>query len=43
MSFTAYGDPLSGLVLVVLIAHVVDMLRKFRAGESPAWKEGGRP
>ncbi len=39
MSFTAYGDPLSGVVLVVLVAHVVDMLRKLRAGEPPAWKE----
>ncbi len=40
MSFTAYGDPLSGVVLIVLVAHVVDMLRKLRAGEPPAWKEG---
>lgn len=39
MSFTAYGDPLSGVVLIVLVAHVVDMLRKLRAGEPPAWKE----
>jgi hypothetical protein len=39
MTFTAYGDPLSGVVLVVLVAHVVDMLRKLRAGEPPAWKE----
>lgn len=39
MSFTAYGDPLSGVVLVVLVAHVVDMLRRLRAGEPPAWKE----
>jgi hypothetical protein len=39
MSYTAYGDPLSGVVLVVLVAHVVDMLRKLRAGEPPAWKE----
>ncbi|KAA1419527.1 hypothetical protein F0U44_13970 [Nocardioides humilatus] len=39
MSFTAYGDPPSGIVLVVLVAHVVDMLRRFRAGESPAPKE----
>ena len=40
MSFTAYGDPLSGVVLIVLVAHVVDMLRKLRSGEPPAWKEG---
>jgi len=39
MSFTAYGDPLSGVVLIVLVAHVVDMIRKMRAGEPPAWKE----
>ncbi|MDZ5622696.1 hypothetical protein SFC88_17780 [Nocardioides sp. HM23] len=39
MSFTAYGDPLSGVVLIVLVAHVVDMLRKLRGGEPPAWKE----
>jgi hypothetical protein len=39
MSFTSYGDPPSGLVLVVLVAHVVDMLRRFRAGESPSLKE----
>lgn len=39
MSYTAYGDPLSGIVLIVLVAHVVDMLRKMRAGEPPAWKE----
>ena len=39
MTFTAYGDPLSGIVLVVLVAHVVDMFRKLRAGEPPAWKE----
>jgi len=39
MSFTAYGDPLSGVVLIVLVAHVIDMLRKLRAGEPPAWKE----
>lgn len=39
MSFTAYGDPLSGIVLLVLVAHVVDMLRRLRAGEPPAWKE----
>jgi hypothetical protein len=39
MSFTAYGDPPSGLVLVVLVAHVVDMLRRFRAGESPSLEE----
>ncbi|KAA1428334.1 hypothetical protein [Nocardioides antri] len=39
MSFTAYGDPLSGIVLIVLVAHIVDMLRKLRAGRSPAWTE----
>ena len=39
MSFTSYGDLPSGLVLVVLVAHVVDMLRRFRAGESPSLKE----
>ncbi len=39
MSFTAYGDPLSGVVLLVMVAHIVDMLRKMRAGEPPAWKE----
>jgi hypothetical protein len=39
MSFTSYGDPPSGLVLVVVVAHVVDMLRRFRAGESPSLKE----
>ncbi|MEZ0577827.1 hypothetical protein [Nocardioides sp. MH1] len=39
MSFTAYGDPPSGIVLIVLVAHVVDMLRRFRAGEPPALKE----
>ena len=39
MSFTAYGDPPSGIVLIVLVAHVVDMLRRFRAGEPPRVKE----
>jgi hypothetical protein len=39
MTFTAYGDPLSGIVLLVLVAHVVDMLRRLRRGEPPAWKE----
>jgi len=39
MTFTAYGDPPSGIVLLVLVAHVVDMLRRFRAGESPSLKE----
>ncbi len=39
MSFAVYGDPLSGVVLIVLVAHIVDMLRKMRAGEPPAWKE----
>lgn len=39
MSFTVYGDPLSGIVLVVLVAHVVDMLRKMRGGAPPAWRE----
>lgn len=39
MTYTAYGDPPSGIVLIVLVAHVVDMLRRFRAGESPSVKE----
>ncbi|WP_183094284.1 hypothetical protein [Nocardioides stalactiti] len=39
MSFTAYGDPPSGLVLIVLVAHIVDMLRRFRAGEPPRIRE----
>ena len=42
MSFAAYGDPLSGIVLIVLVAHVVDMLRKLRAGEPPAWREAAQ-
>ena len=39
MTFTAYGDPLSGIVLVVLVAHLVDMLRGMRAGRPPSWRE----
>jgi hypothetical protein len=42
MTFTAYGDPVSGLVLVVLVAHVIDLLRKLRAGEPPGWMEAAQ-
>lgn len=40
LSFTAYGDPLAGLLLAVLVAHVIAMLRGFRAGVSPGVAEG---
>lgn len=42
MSFAAYGDLLSGLVLVVLVAHVVDLFRGLRSGEPPGWGEAVR-
>ncbi|PWN03284.1 hypothetical protein DJ010_09215 [Nocardioides silvaticus] len=40
LSWTAYGDLLAGLVLVLLLVRLVEVLRAGRAGEPPTLRDG---